>query len=181
MNIKSINYFIYFFGALGLGKYERGMFVSRSTIQRYNCNLSSAVDKVIPSKLSPDHSMFKLDLHAVFRELIAVNNFQSRGFPEIPPLDADGRRSSVIKAIKIDGTIDGGKMTEHKGMLITALKLTDSDMLTNLFQNKKKSNNVSTTTDDTTTEENWHNVQSTKSIFLMGFCVGKDNLRNNYL
>ena len=63
-------------------------------------------------------------------------------------------------SISVDGTIDGGKLTEHKGMIIYAIKLIDTELIIKLFHELEEDAEVD--------DEYFAGVHSPDAIVILG-------------
>lgn len=105
----------------GLGK---DLIPSRQTVQICNYNVQEGYAENHGVVVSDDHMMVQADISDVFEEVIRSANVSSTGQRGITTEDKD-RGAIPLHAIEIDGTSDGAKMTEHKGMILAGIKIID--------------------------------------------------------
>lgn len=127
-------------------EHVRKLVPSRSAVQKLHAELSAGGENVVTHpRYSPQHDFVDLDAHCIVET--ALDRLQ---WPGIPADTASPDQVAQLPAFCVDGTADGARMTEHKGMVIQALKFVSPEVVSRLQgSNKKRKRDSSTAGADT--------------------------------
>jgi len=138
-------------------KYERGIMPSASSCSEYTTNLSTGAAEILSPKITfaKEVTCYSIPLELVLKEIIKSANLLYRGRTK-----EEIEAGNFPEPIATDGTIDGGKLTEHKGMIIYGIKLIDRELIIKLFHELSEEEKVG--------DEYFAGVHSPDAILILG-------------
>jgi hypothetical protein len=152
----------------GLSPREKGVFPSRSAVQKHNYLVEMGTDsKYIECIETEDGAIFRISVSCILNEMLSSSSDLIRHFGRTQEEIQDPTNKPPV--IRLAATIDGGALTCHKGFIIYGIKFVQREFV-NLILGKNMLDGH---------EDDVEGVQSVRLIQMLGFCQGDDNLEHN--